>query len=62
MLDNTQVTLESSIQELSNESVENMDFTLAEYNEERIAFHRKMLTYYLEEDARETKERVQVAV
>ena len=38
------------------QSEDNMDFTLAEHYQERIAHHTKMLNYYLNEKDNEARE------
>ena len=52
-----EITLGKTIQydqDKSTQSETNTDFTLNEYHEERIAFHMRMLNYYLNEQANET--------
>ena len=51
-----EITLGETIQldqETLNDSESNTDFTLAEYHQERIDHHMKMLSYYLNEQADE---------
>ena len=49
MSENTQITLDDSIREISIESEEVMGFTLKEHYEERINHHSRMLEYYIKE-------------
>lgn len=49
MLENTLKTTIDSTPENLMTLDENTDFTLDSYHKERIAFHMKMLNYYLEE-------------
>lgn len=51
-----EITLGKTVQldqEISTESETNMDFTLAEYHDERINYHMKMMLYYLNEQKNE---------
>jgi len=53
MLENTlKITPDTTLESLTR-SEESMDFTLVSHYKERIAFHMKMLNYYLQEQKNE---------
>ena len=43
------IQMDQSEDQILKESEENTEFSLREYNKERINFHMKMLNYYLSE-------------